>query len=69
MTIIKNKKQRIDDGLGIVDEANKNTELDMGLNGEDIVNIEQETQNCPNINHDLKNVKMTGLVIGVHQTL
>lgn len=44
VTITENKKRRTDDGMGLVDDVKKNTELDKGLDGDDIVNIEQETQ-------------------------
>lgn len=42
ITVIENKKRRTDDGPTGPSEVSKNTELDMGLNVEEIVNMDQD---------------------------
>lgn len=67
VTVIENKKRRTDDGLGLADDVNKNTELDMGLDEDDVISMEQETQDSPKIIKDPKNVPMESLTHGVRK--
>lgn len=60
--IIENKKRRTDDGLVQAVDINRNTELDMGSEDENIENMEHDSQINSITVSDPKNVIMAGLV-------
>lgn len=69
VTIIENKKRRTDDGLGQEDGINKNTELNVDSDEEDMESMEHDAPKNPIHINDPKNVKLAGLVNGVRQIL
>lgn len=69
ITVIESKKRRTDDGLGHTGDINKNTELNMGSEEDNIESMEQDVEQSPIFATSPKNVRVAGLVSEIRQAL